>query len=333
MLRYKATTLKKLSDRLYNSLETPDVTEAEILCVTILLFHETIAGDRVAMDAHMLGLKRMVNLYGGQDHLPPVVAAHLRLVILLSAQLDLKEPILPLPAHMEDRYDILSKAPLPLLLEGSTVLGSGFFSQSLSAEWSLPVQQCLRYMCRIVARIATSRRSAKVIDGQWMDDVLTLEHVLLSLPYKDGPLTQLEECVRTAALLYCNTSLWKMPLYFRWIMSLIRHLKATFLSLDPSSTSSSHLDLYLWMLFVGRQACTIEFPVSETAWWNASIEQLAGELNITTWEESQTIMERFLFVEGASFHLGRWEAVWNDVTQGNFSAEPIRDPTHPCDYL
>ena len=328
-LRYKTNTLRKLSDHLINNPQAALVTEADILCVTILLFSETIAGDRPAVDAHCLGLTRMVSLFGGQDCLSPVVASHLRLVTLLAAQLDQTPPILPLPAHLQDRFDLVSAVSLPS--KGYTLLGSAFFSEPLKLKWSVPLQQCLRYMCQVIVRIEKLQQSVKVIDGEWMDDVLILKHVLVFLPHGQPPLSQLEECVRIAALLYCNTALWRIPLYFRWVMSLVVHLKAAVILLDQTSIGWTHCGLRFWLLFLGRQACTLEFSAVETAWWNTSINQVAGEMGLMTWKDAQRALQEYLYIDGA--YTARWEAVWNDVVQGNASAEPVRDPKHPCDFI
>lgn len=328
-LRYKAAALQKLSDHLYDDSKEIHITEADILCVMILLFSETIAGDRPAVSAHLQGLTHMIRLHGGDDHLSSIAATNLQFATLLAAQLDQTFPILPLQARMQRRFDLVSSAQLPP--EGEPSLGSSFFEEPLCYELSEPLQQCLRYMCQVIARIHLLQDSTKVLDGEWMDDVLTLVHVLISLPHGQQPLSRLEECIRLAALLYCNTALWKIPLYFRWVMALVRSLKAAYLAWDRSVVKWVYPGFRFWMLFLGRQACTLEFSALETAWWNAAINKIAVEHGVATWGDCEQVFQRHLYVDGT--HSARWKAVWNDILQGTLSAEHIRDPVHPCDYI
>ena len=331
VLRYKTAAIERLSKKLSNDPNGPVVTEADILCVTILLFSETIAGDRQAIDSHLLGLTRMIELHGGQESLSPIVVTNLQFATLLAAQLDHTKPILAIQPCMQDRFDRVSAAPLPPTTSYCETNGmeSPLFSPPLCLEWSESLHQCLRYMYQVIRRIERAQHSVKVIDGEWMDDVLTLEYVLVSLPHGQPPLSQLEECVRLAALVYCNTALWKIPLYFRWVMALVVNLKSALISLDDTHTGWTDPGLRFWMLFMGRQACTLEFSALETMWWNSAIQQVATELGVVTWEEARQILQGYFFTDGAT----RWEAVWTDVIQGARSAEPLRDPQHPCDYI
>ena len=328
VLKSKTETIQELSDHLTKDPQSTLITEADILCVTILLFSETVAGDQSAVNTHLLGLIRMIELYGGQHSLSPIVLTHLQFATLLAAQLDQTRPKFPLHPAIQDRYDRISTAPFPPpggFLNNCGV-GSAFFSRSMSLALSDSLQQSLRYMARVIARIEKVQDHIQVFEGDWMDDVLALEHILISLPHNRS-LNQLEECVRLSALVYCNTALWRIPLYFRWVMSLVVRLKSALLSLK----AWAYPELHFWMLFLGRQACTLEFSASETAWWNAAITGVAEELDVSTWEQARQVFLEFFYVERV--HTARWKTVWTDVVNGSRSAEPVvRDPEHPCDY-
>ena len=328
VLRYKALTLQKLSDHLTKNCEGACVTETDILCVVILLFCETIAGDRLAVNAHLLGLTRIIKLYGGQQSLSPIVATHVQLTTLLAAQLDQTPPIFKLNPAMQGRYEKVSTTPFvpeDNLCQGFGT-GSAFFSRPLCYELSSTLQQCLRYMRQVIARVEKYHNSVRVLEGEWIDDVLALEHTLVALPHK-AALSKLEDCVRLAGLIYCNTALWRIPLYFRWVMSLVAHLKSALVSLNRRE----YPELHFWILFLGRQACTLEFPTAETAWWNEAVSEVAGELGIRSWDEACQTFQGFFYVERT--HATRWRTVWADIEQGTCSLEPICDPEHPCDYM
>ncbi|KAG7007817.1 hypothetical protein G7Y79_00008g024550 [Physcia stellaris] len=324
VLRYKTLTLKKLSDHLTKTSQGACVTEADILCIVILLFCETIAGDRPAVNAHLLGLTRIIQSYGGQQALSPIVATHIRLTTLLAAQLDQTPPILELSPAMQNRYEKVSTTPFipENHVSQGFEIGSAFFLQPLCYALSSALQKCLRYMHQVIKRVEKYHDSARVLEGEWMDDVLTLEHTLLSLPHK-AALSKLEECVRLAGLLYCNTALWKIPLYLRWVMSLVAHLKLALLSLNRRE----YPGLHFWMLFLGRQACTLEFWTAEIGWWNAAVGEAAVELGINSWEEACRAFQGYFYIERT--HATRWRAVWADIENGTCSLDPI---CHPCDY-
>ena len=332
-LRYKSATLQRLSNQLIRERESVIPTEADILCVTILLFGETIIGDRSAIDAHLLGLQRMIRIQGGQDNLSLVVATHVHLTTLLAAQLTQTPPIMPLQSSLQEWYEresMTPPSPSPknqyLLDRG---LGSAFLCEPLSLNISLPLERCLNYMCGVISRVEYGRAYIKDFEGDWIDDALTLLHVLVAMPY-EYTLSQHDECVRLALLLYCFTAIWSFPRYMKWIISLVRNLKSAISSLGESQVGCDYPELRFWMLFVARQACTLELPADETAWWNEALNELATHLGIVTWEDARDTFQGFFYVDRV--HATRWEAIWIDVLHGYCSAEPVPEPEHPCGF-
>ena len=334
-LRYKYATLQGLSNQLIREQESATSTEADIFCVTILLFGETIIGDRSAIDAHLLGLRRMIRIQGGQDFISPAVATHVHLTTLLAAQLTQSSPILPLRSCLQDRYEHQCTAPHSPSPENQFLLdrglGSAFLCEPLCLELLLPLQQCMHYMRGVVSRVEYARAHIKDFEGDWIDDVLTLLHVLIAMPY-DYPLSQVDECIKLALLLYCLTAIWRFPLYMKWVTILVSNLKATIISLGESSAGWAYPELRFWMLFVGRQACTLELPADETAWWSEALNEVANHLGIVTWEGTREIFEQFFYVDHV--HATRWKAIWIEVLQGNCSAEIVLvpEPEHPCGF-
>ena len=332
-LRYKSATLQRLSNQLIRERESVIATEADIFCVTILLFGETIIGDRSAIDAHLIGLKRIIRIQGGQDNLSLAVATHVHLTTLLAAQLTQTPPIMPLRSSLQDRYEhesITPPSPSPknqyLLDRG---LGSAFLCEPLCLDIPLPLEQCLKYMRGVVSRVEYARAHIKDFEGDWIDDVLTLVHVLIAMPY-DYTLRQHDECVRLALLLYCFTAIWSFPPYMKWIISLVFNLKSAISSLGESQVGWDYPELRFWMLFVGRQACTLELPTEEITWWNEALNEGANHLGILTWEDTRDIFERFFYVDHV--HATRWKAIWIDVLQGYCATEPVPEPEHPCGF-
>ena len=332
-LRYKSATLQRLSNQLIRERESATSTEADIFCVTILLFGETIIGDRSAIDAHLLGLRRMIRLQGGQDNLSLAVATHVHLTTLLAAQLTETPPILPLRSSLQDRYEQESTNPPSPSPENQFLLdcglGSAFLCETLCLELPPPLEKCLHYMRGVVSRVEYARAHIVGFEDNWIDDVLTLAHVLIAMPY-DYSLSQLDECVRLALLLYCLTALWRFPLYMKWIIIPVFNLKSTIMSLDESSLGWTYPELRFWMLFIGRQASTLELPADETAWWNEALKEVANHLGIVTWEDTREIFQGFFYVNHV--HAARWKAIWSDVLHGSSSAEPVPEPEHPCGF-
>ena len=333
VLRYKSIILRNLSQQFREDPTGIFVTEAEILCVTLLLFTSCIIGDEGAVHAHLLGLARMIRAFGGEDRLSPNGSIQIRFTSLIAAQLLQTRPLLSLRPSSQRRFENISAAPV--IPQGISLfdhgLGLRFCTQPLSDALAPSLQCCVGYLRQVIARIEQVQDHLHRFNGDWIDEGLALKHVLVAMPH-DLCLSPLDECVRLALLVYCNTAMWKILLYFRWVMALIRQLKSAIILLDQTDINNVP-ELHFWMLFLGRQACSVEFSDEETGWWTTETIKAAGNLGISSWDEARIVFLEFFYIDRISAQ--RWEAVWTDLVQSTLTADVIRtvwDPEHPCGY-
>ena len=325
-LRHKALSLNLLSKQLTQDPDDISITEAPILCVTVLLAAEAILGDSAALIAHTNGLIRMIELFGGEELLSPTAATHVNLVDVKSAVVRQMRPSFPLRPDLRRRFDDLSAEFFQP--EDATLffVGSRFLSQPLSGKISPLLRQCLQYTCHLISIVEQYHHSRQYSSIYNINDFLALEHILLSLPYEYS-LDALENCIRLALLLYSNIALWITPLYFAWVVSLVHQLQAALLALDWEDVTQNHPELLLWFLLLGRYAASSMYTEGEAAWWTAKVQLVISILGVRQWEEARQIVKGFFYVDRLCS--GPWQTVWGSVELGNETR--LRAMKHPCD--
>ena len=328
-LRHKDVSLRLLSEIV--TLETPAITEATILCVTLLLTAEAVLGESMALTAHSTGLRHMVELFGGEDVLSPAVSTHVQLADLKRAQVQQTRPSFKLRPYIQGRFDDLSSHTFHAEEGLLSVLGSRFLSRPFSAQISPAVHKCLRYARRLILVVERSRPVRTGLETYSINDFMALEHSVTSLPYQYS-LGEMDECVRTSLLLYSNIAIWRTPLYFAWVVSLVTKLRAALLALNWQTVAQEHAEPLFWMLLMGRHAVSVGHGEDEIMWWSTMLERIVLSLRLWKWEEAEKILEGFFYVKSVC---GRsWEAVWKTVVDGNPGDEEMkrRATKHPCDY-
>ena len=286
----------------------------------------------MALTAHSNGLRHMLELLGGEHNLSHLVSAHVQLTTLKSSLVQQTPPPFKLRPHIQCRFDALIGV-ITNLEESAfpTVLGSGFFSCAVSSEVCPVIQGCLRYMTQFIVHIERAKAMRKASNPPNVEDFIALEHVLISMPYQIS-LSAMDECIRLALLLYSNIAIWKTPLWFSWVVSLLSGLKIALLSLEWQNIATEHVELLFWILFMGRHAASAGQEIEELTWWSIKLKCLLSDLRLEEWGQARQILEKFFFVEelcGKSWRL-TWEAV---MTQGK-EDKAIRslEMRHPCNH-
>ncbi|MCJ1415071.1 hypothetical protein MMC32_001401 [Xylographa parallela] len=306
-LYYKSATLKLLSEELYKTLR---ITEATILCVTLLLAAEAIIGDSTGLAVHTKGLVHVVKLFGGYDLLSPRVAAQVSFA-------DIKAAIAQQCAPSFSPRFSLRHPP------------SSFPAQPLLVYLS-PLIQHYFLLTQHLTLAAHCPRSHTSSSPFTLSNFLSLEHALLSLSFSHL-LGGLDSAVRIALLLYTNTALWTPPLYFTWILALLAQLKAAMLAPEMQRVGLPRCEeLLLWMAFLGGYVASATDGV-EAMWWAGRLREAAVRLGVGTWEQARGVVEGFLYVE--QVYGAAWEEFW-DYAVGGASAKPeaalrLRGP-YPC---
>ena len=326
-LRYKAIALQSLTLMLEHN--NNSITEATILCVAVLLIAAAIFGDRVALTAHIHGLKHMLALLGGENQLSQPVSTHIQLASLKACLFQRAKPLCKLSLYVKSRFNVLSRQIFQP--EAAAVLGSGIWSCQSPSQISPAIQDCARCMAHLILIIERDKATRKKSNTLTIDDIMALEHVLISMPHQYA-LSELDECIRLALLLYSNISIWKTPLPFAWVVSLVNGLKTALLSLSWDGVVKDHAQLLFWILLMGRHAASVGHSEEETMWWSIKLQCIVSSLQISQWEEAQQILEQFFFVDDVC---GRsWKVVWKTLLgkskEGDEKA--FQEFQHPCSY-
>ena len=301
--------MKTLSEELSRTLQ---ITEATILCVTLLLAAEAIIGDFVGLAVHTKGLAHIVKLFGGYNLLSPWVAAQVSFADIKAATAQQRAP--SFSPRFSNRHSLSSSPVQPLLVRLSPLI-----------QYYLLLAQSLTF--------AAHRPSVYTSSSPFtLSDYLSFEHALLSLP-SSHLLSSLDNAVRVALLLYTNTTLWTPPLYFTWVLALLTQLKAAVLAPDMQRTRLLRgEELLLWMAFLGGYVASATDKV-EAMWWAGRLRHAAIRLDVGSWEQARGVVAGLLYVE--EMYGEAWEAFW-DYAVGGASAEPakalsLRGP-YPCKH-
>ena|SRR2546423_6608573 len=186
------------------------VTKSTILYVTILRPTEVVLGDVAAVKAHTLGMRQLIQAYGGFDRLTPAIAVQVPLADIKAAIVADSQPSFPMSQRIRLQFDMLNAAPCQPSDKYSSTLGMRFFSGQIARRLCPELQQCLRYARHLVLAVETCVSFPDSSTNNSIEDFLFLDHRLLSLPFELN-LSHIEDCVRIALLLHTSIGLWKTP--------------------------------------------------------------------------------------------------------------------------
>ena len=322
-LRYKAVTLQLLSQILGN--KSSRITDATVLCVAVLLIVDAIFGDVVALTAHICGLEHMLE----QHELSKAVSTHIKLAILKASIIQRTQPLHQLSCYEQCRFDALScQIADP---QDAVVLGSGIWSSRASRQISPAIQDCARCMAHLILFIERAKASRRKVNTLSIDDFIALEHILISMPYRRS-LSGMDECIRLALLLYSNIAIWKIPLSFAWVGSLVACLKIALLSLRSDEVTKDRSGLLFWILLMGRYAASVGHSEGEIMWWSNRLKLMVSVLQITKWEGAQEILKQFFFVDEVCGE--SWKTVWGMLVgrEEEDDEKILQEFKHPCSY-
>jgi hypothetical protein len=228
--------------------------------------------------------------------------------------------------HTRRRFEMLSGAPLQRHDTHSSFLDSHFFSGPAARQICPELQQCFRYARYLVVVVDEKLTSSDSSHTSRIEEFLTLEHRLLSLPFEQH-LTGIEDCIRIALLLYTSVGLWNTPLYVAWVEYLVARLKIAMASLECHSRSLPYSELMLWVLFVGRYAAGAHMEL-EKVWFNKNLLENIAILKINKWQEARQILGGFLYVDRG--FRKRFLGIWCAVLMGSGEMEDQDLYDHPC---
>ena len=321
-IQHKVAAISSLNAELSKPSISSAVTISMILSVTVLLTAEVVLGDDPkAMTAHLDGLYRMVSLNGGESGLPESVKAQIRIIDIKTASILQSRPRFDLYTAIAHQIDGHLELSSPLHPPGPKCSYFLCFS-----ELSPDLRRCVDYTDYLVRVIESLNQGQKPCEQPSLDDFIALEHAILSSDVRADS-SDLDICLRLALLLYCNTALWKTPLYFNWIVALRARLMRSLLAMEQRSLTSYYDDFLLWAFLLGQYAAA-PGGVEEKIIWDLNVRRVSTRLGLWQWSHTQAVIGSFLSSWRVYGHT--WGSNWNHAVLGNGHQYTQPLPKHPC---
>ncbi|MCJ1331866.1 hypothetical protein MMC10_008558 [Thelotrema lepadinum] len=320
-IQHKVAAISSLNTELAMPSD-PIVTTSMILSVTVLLMAEIVLGDDPkAITAHLDGLGRMVSVFGGESCLPPRVKAQIRMVDIKTALILQSRPRFDLYTNLSQRLD-----SCPGLRSPPSAPGSPYHFFPCFTKISPDLRRCVDYTNSLIRVMELEEQGLENYSKPLLDDFITLESAILSSNVVSDS-GDLDDLVRLALLLYCNTSLWKIPLYFNWIIALRAQLMSSLLIAEQRSQHSYYDGFLLWAILLGRYTAA---PGSEAEkiMWNLNLKRVSLRLALRRWSDAEVIVGGFL--SSGRLYGHAWKGIWENAVLGSSQRYLHRFPKHPC---
>lgn len=221
-------------------------SETSILCVALLLAAEAILGDDVGLRSHTRGLSQLVAGCGGIRVLSSLTASIVRFVDVKASIARRRAPQFDVESYNKHQayYDSSFKVVRSTSDEDIMNFGRGFMEPELQNLLCPALLRCVIQIKFLTLDSLKTSKGDQLAAAYDIDDFVALEHSLLSIKGSHR-LSPLEECVRLALLLFTNTALWRIPLFFTWIRSPVADLKLAMLLLDQERSHEDCTNLFL----------------------------------------------------------------------------------------
>ncbi|CEL01810.1 hypothetical protein ASPCAL01388 [Aspergillus calidoustus] len=310
--RLQGNALKHLN----NLLQDPKraVTQPTIITIACFITIEASMANLEAVEAHLKGLKRLVDLIGGLDSLAHMTLSRLYQCDVKGASVRQSRPIFPMSPRFRSgiihESNVLSldqayEPPLAL-----TTLGRRFTSGPWFADIDMQLQASVEICRRIILYFESARIHPELGTPTDNDLLVCTEHQLHSLSFPTGD--SLNEPLRLSLLIYLNTRVWhlgKLPIMGR----LVGPLKASLVQQLPFFQALAP-DLIFWILFMGGMAARA-YPVYP--WFVTRLAETATLLGVREWGEVRALLGEFFYTNqpGETPAEDLWDEVLLDGAQ------------------
>ncbi|KAL2811751.1 hypothetical protein BJX63DRAFT_267194 [Aspergillus granulosus] len=291
-LRLQGNALKHLNNLLQDP--TRAVTQSTIVTIACFITIESSMANLEAVEAHLKGLKRLVDLIGGLDCLAHMTLSRLYQCDVKGASVRRSRPIFPMSTcfrsgiiHESKVLHLDQNFETPLLL-------AGFGSRFTGSPWFPNVDPAMQASIEVCRRIILYFESANLYPetGTRTDNDLLVctEHQLHSLSFAADD--TLNESLRLSLLIYLNTRVWhlgQLPI----MGCLVAPLKQSLAPHLPFFQAIAP-DLIFWMLFMGGM---VSRPYSVHPWFVARLAETARQLGVREWKEARAILGEFFYTD------------------------------------
>ncbi|KAL3448428.1 hypothetical protein BJX65DRAFT_274703 [Aspergillus insuetus] len=304
--RLQGNALKHLN----NLLQDPKraVSQPTIITIACFITIESSMANLEAVEAHLKGLKRLVDVIGGLDSLAHMTLSRLYQCDVKGASVRQSRPMFPMSSRFRSgiiheskvlRLDQTYETPPAL-----TTLGTRFASAPWFADIDMKLQASVEICRRIILYFESARIHPELGTPTDNDLLVCTEHQLHSLSFPVG--NSLNEPLRLSLLIYLNTRVWhlgKLPIMGRLVgplkQSLVQQLPL-FQAIAP--------DIIFWILFMGGMAARA-YPVYP--WFVTRLAETAALLGVREWREVRALLGEFFYTDQPEETTA--EDLWDEV--------------------
>ncbi|KAF3392824.1 hypothetical protein F1880_008549 [Penicillium rolfsii] len=304
-LRLRGDTLKTLNDIMKDPIRA--AAESTLLVVASLAAIEAVDGNIEISDAHMRGLKRLVQLVGGLDTIEHMTLSKVYQSDIKSAILSNTRPFSPISARWKS--EIVQGFRLHLTPEELDMpkdlasLGVAIFSSSWYTKLDRSMKVLFQVMRRLIIYYEHAQRNPASVMPTDNDLFIVAEHQILCSRYKTTDLTDINEPLRFTLLIYLNLRITSHS----WNMSL--RISDGALTFHTPHLQSETPELLFWILVLGSLASQ-GFKCHR--WYLNRLIEMAEQLGLSEWDEARAIMGRFFYTDQASEKRAE-DNLWNEV--------------------
>ncbi|KAI9812922.1 MAG: hypothetical protein M1827_004440 [Pycnora praestabilis] len=280
------------------------VSSAALIAVQNVVCYEMFSVDRAALEAHIRGLRAMVELRGGIQNLEGLERRCMEWTDILSTTIIDSMPVFPIIRDPLEQIQAptLSEPTietLPFTLE-KPLAGTGFkeilISPYMSKEWYAILTDAIWLTIEGELELDDEISMSRIFS--FMDRRRTVGHRLLSLQISRDTqqdqceLGDLQNCCRLVALTYTHRVLQDMPIRAALIVHLTDQSRLALTRTNLGKLWGPYVEVLLWVIFlVGADAV----EEHARAWCMALLSQIADHLDVKSWVESKGILEKFLW--------------------------------------
>ncbi|PCG99393.1 Protein of unknown function DUF3468 [Penicillium occitanis (nom. inval.)] len=308
-LHLRGDTLKTLNNIMQDPLRA--VAESTVLVVASLVAIEAVDANIEAHNAHMKGLKRLIQLMGGLDTLDHMTLSKIYQSDVKSAALYNSRPVFPISSRW--RSEIIQDSRLFLARDELDTpkdlasLGITIFS----SLWYIKLDRTMKTFLQVIRRLIfyyeyVQRNPASVMPTD-NDLFLVAEHQLLSAGYIRTDPTDINEPLRLTLLVYLNLRVWHFQ-SFPFMEYVVESLRQS-LNLSYSYLQTETPELLLWILVLGSLGSQ---GYKCHRWYLNRLIEITDRLGLRKWEEARALLGGYFYTDQISEKKAE-EDLWNEV--------------------
>ncbi|OKP00144.1 hypothetical protein PENSUB_8010 [Penicillium subrubescens] len=264
-----------------------------------------------AHNAHMKGLKRLIQLMGGLDTLDHMTLSKIYQSDVKSAALYNSRPVFPISSRwrseiIQDFRLFLARDELDTPKDLAS-LGITIFS----SLWYTTLDRTMKTFLQVIRRLIlyyeyVQRNPASVMPTD-NDLFLVAEHQILSAGYTVTDPTDINEPLRLTLVVYLNLRVWHFQ-SFPFMEYVVESLRQS-LNLPYSYLQTETPELLFWILVLGSLGSQ---GYKCHRWYLNRLILMTDRLGLRKWEEARALLGGYFYTDQISEKKAE-EDLWNEV--------------------